>query len=153
MCRSNMAASRPWKPKGGSRETGAGRKWPSGKSILPFVDLVVERIWRKVALLWAHAVQLGPLRSKLKSGWKITTLQLHDWSTSLSTLLFTFLTKPGSRFTLKPAIAICLLQLKTSNQLLIKTLTQGKGLPQTMRSIQLVGTPCLRYASYKISLT
>lgn len=68
MCRSNMAASSPWKPKGGSRE----RQEPGGNDQ---VGKVFYHLWtllyigfkgrRKVALLWAHAAQLGPLRSKL----------------------------------------------------------------------------------------
>lgn len=88
---------------------GGKRKWQTGKTILPFVELVVcEGFWGggKVAFPCAHAERLGGLRSKLSPCWKITAL--HDRSTSLSTLLFTFLPQPGSSFTLscKPANAI-----------------------------------------------
>lgn len=148
-----MAASRLWKLKGGSRQRRApGGNDQTGKVFCHLWTLLCGGFGgrRKVALLWAHAVRLGPLGSKLKSGWKITTV--HDRSTSLSTLLFTFLTKPGSCFTLKcePANAICLQQLAGLDQGLIKTLTQGNGFPQTMGSIQVRRTPCLRYATYKM---
>lgn len=51
----------------------------------------------KVAFSWAHAEWLCGPRSKLSPCWKIPAL--HDRSTSLSTLLFTFLPQPGSNFT------------------------------------------------------
>lgn len=109
MSRSNMAASSSWKLKGGSRERREPRgNDQEGKVFCHLWTLLCGELGgrRKVALLRAHAVRLGPLGSKLKSSWKITTL--HDRSTSLSTLLFTFLTKRGSCFTLKsePANAI-----------------------------------------------
>lgn len=82
---------------------------------------VFQEGW-KVALSWAHAEQLCGPRSKLSLCWKITAL--HDRSTSLSTLLFTFLPKPGSNFTFncKLANAIYYLQLQAPSRSLKKAL-------------------------------
>lgn len=64
----------------------------------------------KVAFSPARAVRLWALRSKLSPFWKVTAL--HDISTSLSTVLFTFLPWLGSNFTFdcRPANAILHLQ-------------------------------------------
>lgn len=66
----------------------------------------------KVVFSGVHAKQLQGLSSKLSLCWKITTL--HDRSSSLSTLFFTFLAPAGSSFTLKrkPANAIYQYQLQ-----------------------------------------
>lgn len=139
MCWSIMAASRLWKLKGGSRE----RREQRGNDQ---VGKVFCHLWtllcggfggrRKVALLRAHAARLGPLRSKLKSGWKITTL--HDRSTSLFHITFHIPDQTWILFHFKTWASQCHLPSATTglNKGLIKTLTQGKGLPQTMGSIQ-----------------
>lgn len=64
----------------------------------------------KVAFSPARAERLWALRSKLSPCWKVTAL--HDISTSLSTVLFTFLPQQGSYFTFscRPANAIWHLQ-------------------------------------------
>lgn len=112
-----------WKWEGWGKEKRGEekRKWQTQKTILPFVELVVcepfkeEGRWRFLERM----LFCGP-RSKLSPCWKITAL--HDRSTSLSTLLFTFLLQAGSDFTFsgKPASAIYHLQPEAPTRSLLK---------------------------------
>lgn len=70
----------------------------------------------KVAFSPAHAERLRKLRSKLSPCWKVTAL--HDRSTSLSTLLFTFLPWLGSNFTFSCKLANAIYHLQPEKPLL-----------------------------------